>query len=307
MWWPSPFWYEGTVTAATTTSAARWALAGGFIDPRPDTETYLLVANPGAVAANVTFDVGGLPSSTVSRCRPAAATRPASRACVRRWPTVHGRGERHHHQRRAADRGRAVDLLVDGRPVLGRRRLHAADAAALSGGDARAFGRWHRTFIPAPSAPGCGPGGACRMLGDMVRFRSACLLAAALATVPFVPTLAADDPAARWWAHVSFLASDDAPGPRHRQRGPQEGRRLRRRAVQGRGPGPGRHLGLPAAGPLHVADDRRGAVEPGAGPRRQGRTGRPRRRTPRSRCASIRRRRSRRRSPSSATACRSPS
>jgi len=58
MWWPSPNWYEGTVTAATTTSAARWALAGGFIDQRPDTETYLLIANPGATAANVTIDVG---------------------------------------------------------------------------------------------------------------------------------------------------------------------------------------------------------------------------------------------------------
>ncbi len=58
MWWPSPFWYEGTVTAATTASSARWALAGGFIDPRPDTETYLLIANPGTVAANVTIDVG---------------------------------------------------------------------------------------------------------------------------------------------------------------------------------------------------------------------------------------------------------
>jgi hypothetical protein len=58
MWWPSPFWYEGTVTAATTTSAANWVLAGGFVDARPDTETYLLVANPGSVAANVTFDIG---------------------------------------------------------------------------------------------------------------------------------------------------------------------------------------------------------------------------------------------------------
>ena len=46
----------------------------------------------------------------------------------------------------------------------------------------------------------------------MVRFRSACLLTAALAAVPFVPTLAADDPAARWWGHVSFLASDDLQG-----------------------------------------------------------------------------------------------
>ncbi len=60
MWWPSPLWYEGTVTAATTTSAMRWALAGGFIDPRPDTETYLLIANPGTVAANVTIDVGAV-------------------------------------------------------------------------------------------------------------------------------------------------------------------------------------------------------------------------------------------------------
>jgi len=58
MWWPSPLWYEGTVTAATTTSAVRWALAGGFVDPRPDTETYLLIANPGATGANVTIDVG---------------------------------------------------------------------------------------------------------------------------------------------------------------------------------------------------------------------------------------------------------
>jgi hypothetical protein len=58
MWWPSPNWYEGTVTAGTTTSAARWALAGGFVDQQPETETYLLIANPGAVAANVTIDVG---------------------------------------------------------------------------------------------------------------------------------------------------------------------------------------------------------------------------------------------------------
>ena len=59
MWWPSPNWYEGTVTAATTTAATRWALAGGYIDnTQPETETYLLVANPGATIANVTFDLG---------------------------------------------------------------------------------------------------------------------------------------------------------------------------------------------------------------------------------------------------------
>jgi Tol biopolymer transport system component len=76
MWWPSPSWYEGAVTAATTTAATRWALAGGYIDrARPDTETYLLVANPGATVANVTFDLGvggqaagtGIPTSTACR------------------------------------------------------------------------------------------------------------------------------------------------------------------------------------------------------------------------------------------------
>lgn len=75
MWWPSPNWYEGTVTAATTQAATRWALAGGYLDQRPDTATYLLVANPSATVANVTFDVGrnGLPGgpgvSTSLACR----------------------------------------------------------------------------------------------------------------------------------------------------------------------------------------------------------------------------------------------
>jgi hypothetical protein len=58
MWWPSPSWYEGTVTAATTTASVRWALAGGFIDPRPDTETYLLIANPGTIAASIMIEIG---------------------------------------------------------------------------------------------------------------------------------------------------------------------------------------------------------------------------------------------------------
>ena len=46
----------------------------------------------------------------------------------------------------------------------------------------------------------------------MMRFRSACVLTAALVATPFVPTQAAEDPAARWWAHVAFLASDALEG-----------------------------------------------------------------------------------------------
>ncbi len=59
MWWPSPGWYEGSATAATTTAATRWALAGGYVNSsEPDARTYLLVANPGPTAANVTFHLG---------------------------------------------------------------------------------------------------------------------------------------------------------------------------------------------------------------------------------------------------------
>jgi Zn-dependent M28 family amino/carboxypeptidase len=46
----------------------------------------------------------------------------------------------------------------------------------------------------------------------MVAFRSACILTAALAAAPLVPVLAAPDAAARWWAHVEFLASDALEG-----------------------------------------------------------------------------------------------
>jgi Zn-dependent M28 family amino/carboxypeptidase len=46
----------------------------------------------------------------------------------------------------------------------------------------------------------------------MVRFRTACILTAALAASPLLSLLAADDAAARWWAHVAFLADDALEG-----------------------------------------------------------------------------------------------
>jgi hypothetical protein len=86
MWWPSPNWYEGAVTAATTTAATGWALAGGYLDNgRLDTATYLLVANPGTTVANVTFDVGAYG-------RPAGSNVPTSTACrVTLAVPAHGR------------------------------------------------------------------------------------------------------------------------------------------------------------------------------------------------------------------------
>ncbi len=75
MWWPSPNWYEGSLTAATTDTSGAWALAGGYVDAvHPEDDTYLLVANPSATATNVRFQLVGLlpgllrPGESSPRC-----------------------------------------------------------------------------------------------------------------------------------------------------------------------------------------------------------------------------------------------
>jgi hypothetical protein len=85
MWWPSPNWYEGSLTAATTETATKWALAGGRTGFRPEDETYLLVANPGDADANVTFSLvvyssanGGTPYRCIQTVRVPAHGRQTS-------------------------------------------------------------------------------------------------------------------------------------------------------------------------------------------------------------------------------------
>jgi hypothetical protein len=53
MWWPSPFWHEAHLSAGTTTSGTKWALAEGDKSDR-DVETYILIANTGAVDGSAT-------------------------------------------------------------------------------------------------------------------------------------------------------------------------------------------------------------------------------------------------------------
>ena len=69
MWWPSPNWYEAHLTAGTTTTGTRWALAEGEIGNAAgeSKETYILIANTGASdgSATVTLLVeGGAPIVT---------------------------------------------------------------------------------------------------------------------------------------------------------------------------------------------------------------------------------------------------
>jgi hypothetical protein len=62
MWWPSPTWYEGHLTAGTTGTAPAWVVADAPFGPFEDTHTYLLVANPSDTPAHVTFALTGIMS-----------------------------------------------------------------------------------------------------------------------------------------------------------------------------------------------------------------------------------------------------
>ena len=56
MWWPGQGrWYEGHLSAGSTTTARRWAVAGGVVGA--GVETYVLIANTSNIAGNATVTV----------------------------------------------------------------------------------------------------------------------------------------------------------------------------------------------------------------------------------------------------------
>jgi hypothetical protein len=57
MWWPSPDWYEGHVTAGTTSTGTKWALAEGEVGggAARSTETFILLANTSATDGSATL------------------------------------------------------------------------------------------------------------------------------------------------------------------------------------------------------------------------------------------------------------
>jgi hypothetical protein len=68
MWWPQPAWYEAHNAPASTVTGTRWATASGLAGGPKQAETYVLIANPGAVPAtvsvSVTLDVGSVEQAT---------------------------------------------------------------------------------------------------------------------------------------------------------------------------------------------------------------------------------------------------
>ena len=71
---------------------------------------------------------------------------------------------------------------------------------------------------------------------------------AAAVVLCVVATVSGQQPAERWWSHVTFLANDAHEGPRYRQPRASQGRRVHRRSVQARRTAAGRHQGLLPAG-----------------------------------------------------------
>src|SRR5262249_25697692 len=54
VYWPHDNWYEAHNTAAETAPALKWGLAEGRVGGTNNAQTYILLANPGSQAANVT-------------------------------------------------------------------------------------------------------------------------------------------------------------------------------------------------------------------------------------------------------------
>ncbi len=53
MYWPAWAWQEGHAAPGSTETGFEWALAEGIVGGPTNTETYILLANPGATAAQV--------------------------------------------------------------------------------------------------------------------------------------------------------------------------------------------------------------------------------------------------------------
>jgi autotransporter-associated beta strand protein/YVTN family beta-propeller protein len=53
-YWPNPAWYEAHASTGEPTTGTRWGLAEGRVGEPESAQTYILIANPGATAANIT-------------------------------------------------------------------------------------------------------------------------------------------------------------------------------------------------------------------------------------------------------------
>jgi hypothetical protein len=73
-YWPQGNWYEAHNSAGETTAGLRWGLAEGRVGGTNHAQTYILIANPGAQAANVTATFLRTDGTTIVKTLTVAAT-----------------------------------------------------------------------------------------------------------------------------------------------------------------------------------------------------------------------------------------
>ena len=132
MWWPQPAWYEAHNAPASTVTGTRWATASGLAGGPKQAETYVLIANPGAVPAtvsvSVTLDVGTVEQATYTLPPSSRTTVPIgatfASALGRRFAVVVSSTG----AQPAPNRGRAGGVRESGRGHVGGRHRGAGDA-----------------------------------------------------------------------------------------------------------------------------------------------------------------------------------
>jgi hypothetical protein len=91
MWWPQPTWYEAHNAPGTTRTDSRWALAEGFVGGANTAETYVLIANTSAAAAEASVTLFFEDGTTTARNVPLAGSSRTNVAVSAMFPAAQGK------------------------------------------------------------------------------------------------------------------------------------------------------------------------------------------------------------------------
>jgi hypothetical protein len=130
MWWPQPSWYEAHNSPGATATGTRWALADGEVGGADGTQTFILLANPGATAASVRvtlcFDDGSSDERTVT----VAASSRFNLDVAAHFPSAVGRRF-----------GALVESLgISPAPIVVERAMYTSEGGVLWSGGTNALG-----------------------------------------------------------------------------------------------------------------------------------------------------------------------
>lgn len=91
MWWPQPTWYEAHNAPGTTVTAPRWALAEGYVGGPDASETYVLIANTSAAAAEAIVTLFFEDGTSIGRNVPLPGSSRTNVAVGTMFPTALGK------------------------------------------------------------------------------------------------------------------------------------------------------------------------------------------------------------------------